>query len=58
MLGNERIGGFAMLMQHTRRACLVGLHQPAVAGNVGRENRREFSFDRLNRQIRLLPERV
>jgi Reverse transcriptase (RNA-dependent DNA polymerase) len=38
MLGHERIGGGAMLAQHTRRTRLVGLHQPAVADHVGRED--------------------
>ena len=36
-------------------ADFVVRHQPAVAGNVGREDRRELSFNRLCRHARLLP---
>jgi hypothetical protein len=38
MLGYGRIGGGAMLTQHAGRAFLVGLHQPAVADHIGRED--------------------
>jgi hypothetical protein len=55
MPGDERIGGGTMLAQHPRRAGLVLSHQPAVAGNVGGEDRGQFAFDRLSRHVRLLP---
>jgi hypothetical protein len=35
-------------LQPAERANFVARHQPAVAGNVGCENRGQFAFDRMN----------
>jgi hypothetical protein len=41
MLGDERIGGGTMLAQCQRGTRLVLTHQPAVAGDIGGEDRSE-----------------
>ena len=41
MLGNERVGGGAMLAQCLRRADLVLPHQPRIARHIGGEDRCE-----------------
>ena len=49
MFGNERIGSGAMFAQQTRRTRLVGLHQPAVADHVGREDGGEAAVHPIRR---------
>jgi hypothetical protein len=44
--------------QPRKRADLVARHQPAVAGNVGRENRSEFALNRMDGDALHLPNRV
>src|SRR5271169_5863128 len=45
-------------LEPDKRAHFVVRHQPAVPGNVGREDSCELAFDWLNSHARLLPERV
>src|SRR5262245_59755736 len=47
MLGNERIGGGAMLAQFPCGAGLVRAHQPAVACHIGGEDRGKTAYDGL-----------
>jgi hypothetical protein len=44
-LADERVGGGAMLAQRLRRAGLILAHQPAVAGNIGGEDRGKSAGD-------------
>jgi hypothetical protein len=44
--GDQPIDDGAARLQPGERANFVTRHQPAVAGDVGGENRRELSFDR------------
>ena len=48
----------AASLQPGERADLVARHQPAVAGNVGGEDRGEFALYRMDRHAWLLPIRV
>ena len=48
----------AARLQPGERADLVARHQPAVAGNVGGEDRGEFALYRMDRHAWLLPIRV
>ena len=52
---DQSVDDGAARLQPRERADLVARHQPAVAGNVGGENRGEFAFDRPDRHAWLLP---
>jgi len=49
---------FSRRVQLGERADLVARHQPAVAGNVGGEDRSQFALYRMDRHAWLLPIRV
>jgi hypothetical protein len=47
MLGDERVGGGAMLTQCRRGACLVEPHQARIARDISGKDRGETTFDGL-----------
>src|SRR5215469_9556821 len=51
---DQSVDDGAAPLQPGERADFVARHQPAVAGNVGGENRGEFAFDRLDGHAWLL----
>ncbi len=55
MRGDQPIDNGSARLQTGERADFIVRHQPAVAGDVGGENRRKFSFDRSIGHARLLP---
>jgi hypothetical protein len=58
MPGDQPVDDRAGRLQPSHRPRLVRAHQPAVAGDVGRENRRELSFNRSIGHERSLPSGV
>ena len=56
MRRDQSVHDGAVRLEPIQGADLVLPHQLAVARDVGREDRCEFSFDRLDRHLRLLPE--
>ena len=58
MRRDQPVDDGAASLQPGERADLVARHQPAVAGNVGGEDRGEFALYRLDRHAWLLPVRV
>jgi hypothetical protein len=46
MLGDQPVDEFPAGFQPGEGAGFVGPHQPRIAGDIGRENRRELAFDR------------
>ena len=56
--GDQLINDHPACLQPGERADLVTRHQPAVAGNIRRENRGNFALHRMDGHVRLLPIRV